>query len=288
MEVVEYTDAMCSWAWGTEPKLRRFRWRFEDQISLTQVMGHLVEDEHMPDRDPVAGAPKLQRYWRAVHGITGMPGADPLHRTTRGSMASGLTMRAAARQGDGVAELVMRRLREATFVFGEPPDSPERTGHAVRGVQGLDEARLAADVVGVEVASAYEADRERTRRPNREVLELDGDRPGIGRARATPDGRMRFVFPTLVFRGPGGEHTAPGWVPYEDYEEAFVAAGGSLADARRDPTPQEAFERWPTLAPIELAQLCGPDALVPEGVVTHRWAGGELHLRSDEAVALDL
>ena len=28
VEVVEYTDVMCSWAWGSEPKLRLLRWRY--------------------------------------------------------------------------------------------------------------------------------------------------------------------------------------------------------------------------------------------------------------------
>jgi hypothetical protein len=27
--VVEYTDVMRSWVWGSEPKLRLLRWRYE-------------------------------------------------------------------------------------------------------------------------------------------------------------------------------------------------------------------------------------------------------------------
>jgi len=33
LEVVEYTDPWCSWAWGTEPKLRRLRWRWGDRLA---------------------------------------------------------------------------------------------------------------------------------------------------------------------------------------------------------------------------------------------------------------
>jgi predicted DsbA family dithiol-disulfide isomerase len=33
VEVVEYTDVMCSWAWGSEAKLRRLRWRYEDRYA---------------------------------------------------------------------------------------------------------------------------------------------------------------------------------------------------------------------------------------------------------------
>jgi protein-disulfide isomerase-like protein with CxxC motif len=44
VEVVEYTDVMCSWAWGSEPKLRLLRWRYEDRCDWRLVMGGLVGD----------------------------------------------------------------------------------------------------------------------------------------------------------------------------------------------------------------------------------------------------
>ena len=28
IDVVEYTDPSCSWAWGTEPKFRRLQWQY--------------------------------------------------------------------------------------------------------------------------------------------------------------------------------------------------------------------------------------------------------------------
>ena len=42
VEVVEYSDPWCSWAWGTEPKLRRLRWRYGDRLEWRTVMGDLV------------------------------------------------------------------------------------------------------------------------------------------------------------------------------------------------------------------------------------------------------
>jgi protein-disulfide isomerase-like protein with CxxC motif len=44
VEAIEYTDIMCSWAWGSEPKLRLLRWRYEDRCDWRLVMGGLVGD----------------------------------------------------------------------------------------------------------------------------------------------------------------------------------------------------------------------------------------------------
>ena len=53
VEVVEYTDVMCSWAWGSEAKLRRLRWRYEDRCDWRLVMGGLVGDRtRQPDWNP--------------------------------------------------------------------------------------------------------------------------------------------------------------------------------------------------------------------------------------------
>ncbi len=279
VDVIEYTDAMCSWAWGTEPKLRLLRWRFEDQIdSWRVVMGHLVEDDHMPERDPVAEAPKLQAYWKVVCDETGMPRPDPLRRSPTGSLASGLAVKAAQLQGPEVADGMLRRMREATFVDGQPADTVDRAIGAGRGVEGLDVDALALAMASPEVLDGYRRDGEETRNPNRHVLELKGDRPGIGRAREAKDGRMRFVFPTIVVRSADGEWTVPGWMPYEAYEQALIDAGavaGQQLAAR--PDPDEAFARWPTLAEAEFRFLCGTDAEIPAEVKTTTWAGGTIH-----------
>ena len=43
-EVTEYTDPICSWAWGTEPKLRLLQWRPGHRLSWRVAMGGLVGD----------------------------------------------------------------------------------------------------------------------------------------------------------------------------------------------------------------------------------------------------
>ena len=110
---------------------------------------------------------------------------------------------------------------------------------------------------------------------------LQGDWPGIGNLKQT-DGRERYAFPTLLFRGPGGEHTGPGWCPFSAYLEAMEkAVPGSTVVPRPDPTPNEAFERWPLLTATELDTLCGPHAAPPSGAKTYDWGNGVVYLRPE-------
>lgn len=198
---------------------------------------------------------------------------------------AGRAVKAAELQSDEVAGAVLRRLREATFVFGTPPDTPERIRDAVRGVEGLDEDRLLRDLDSEVAEKAFREDWEETRRPNDHVMHLEGDRPGIGSAKHT-EGHWRYVFPTLIFRGSDGEATVPGWCPYEDYEEAMeTARRGSTRDARPNPSPEEVLATWPTASAKELEVLCNPGARAPAGVVAHDWGEGVFYLAESEARA---
>lgn len=286
VEVVEFTDPGCSWAWGTEPKRRRLRWRYGDRLAWRRVMGGLVGDmdRYFPDGfDPVRAAPRQSRYWADVASRTAMTYPARLAYHYRSTEPACRAVKAAERQSDETAERVLRRLREATFVFGTPPDTTQRILAAVRGVPGLDEARLAADLDSPDVEDAFREDWEATRRPNEYVMTLEeSPDEGGGRAKHT-EGRWRYVFPTMIFQGPAGEVTVPGWKPWERYVEALEAVSpGITAGPRPDPSPVEAFAAWPTLAPIELETLCGPAAALPEGVVTYDWGDGAFYMTGAE------
>jgi len=282
VEVVEYTDVMCSWAWGSEPKLRLLRWRYEDRCNWRLVMGGLVSDQtREPNWDPVEQARDKSALWSRVSTHTGGPYPRSVGWATASSEASGIALCAARLQGEAVSQAVLRRMREAIFIYGRPPDTPERVIDAVRDIPGLDLLRFERDLVGDEARNAYQQDWEETRKPNDYVRNLQGNWPGIGNLKQT-EGRDRYAFPTLLFRGPGGEHTVPGWCPFDAYLEAMEkAAPGSTSDPRPDPTPQEAFERWPLLTSVELQTLCGDEAEPPSGAKTVNWGDGELYLRPD-------
>jgi predicted DsbA family dithiol-disulfide isomerase len=291
IEVVEFTDPGCSWAWGTEPKLRLLRWRFGDRLRWRRVLGGLIGDmSNYVDGafDPVRAAKRYIPYWEQVYKLTRQSYPTKLQWMYSSTDVQGRAVKAAELQSDEAGGAVLRRLREQIFVFGEPADTVKRIIAAVRGIEGLDQERFAVDLESELAEKAFKEDWEETRRPNEYVMTLEGDWPGIGRAKHT-EGHWRFVFPTIVFSGADHETTVPGWCAYDDYESALeFQLPGSTDERRPDPTPQEAFATWPTLTDNELEVLCGPGATPPDGVVAYDWGEGRLFLTRREASARKL
>ena len=290
IEVVEYTDAVCSTAWGAEPLLRRLDWRHGHHLRWRKVMGGLVGNAATgkPDWDRVSAAGPMRSYWKRVTALTGMPYPNPMRLMLQSTDPLGAAVKAAELQGEEVAHAVLRRFREQIFVFGLGPQTPEEFAAAAIGVPGLDQARWLADLTLAEVAAAYRADWEETRAPNDYVRHLKHDSPMNGELKHS-EGHDRYALPTLIFRGPGGDQTVAGWVPYEDYEAGLEAAlPGANADPRADPTPAQAFDRWPVLTAKELAFLCGEAARPPEDVVSYDWGDGLVYFSPAEARARGL
>ena len=289
-EVIEYTDCVCSTAWGAEPLLRRLEWRHGHRLRWRKVMGGLVGNAATGKDawDRISAAEPMAAYWRRVWRLTGMPYPNPMRMMLQSTDPAGLAVKAAERQGDAVAHAVLRRLREQIFVFGIGPQTPDEFDAAAVGIAGLDHARWRADQALPEVAAAYQADWRETRAPNDYVRALKHDSPMNGELKHS-EGHDRYALPTLIFRGPGGEQTAAGWVPYEDYEAALEAAlPGATSDPRPDPTPEQAFARWGMLAAQELSFLCGADARPTADAVTHDWGDGVVFFSAAEAQARGL
>jgi protein-disulfide isomerase-like protein with CxxC motif len=290
VEVIEYTDCVCSTAWGAEPLLRRLDWRHGHHLTWRKVMGGLVGDAATGKEnwDRISAAEPMRAYWRRVWKLTDMPYPNPMQIMLQSTDPAGLAVKAAERQGLDVAHAVLRRFREQIFVYGIGPETPDEFDAATIGVARLDHARWRADQALPEVAAAYQADWQETREPNDYVRNLKHDSPMNGELKHS-EGHDRYALPTLIFKGPGGDHTVAGWVPYEDYVAGLEAAlPGATADARPDPTPAQAFARWGMLTAKELSFLCGEDAKPPAGTVTHDWGDGVVYFSATEAKARGL
>lgn len=189
IEVVEYTDPGCIWSWSSEPILRELRARPGSR--WRRVFG-------VPERggeDPLPG-------WREVVAQTGAPLTDTLHWIPASMLPASLAARAAEHQGRAIAEAVLLALREATFLHGRPADTRDHVAAAVRGVPGLDVARLLRDLDSPDVVFSIEADRAETRRPLPDAITREeGD-------------ALRYTFPTLVVdgRAVSGRHALQDYV----------------------------------------------------------------------------
>lgn len=119
--------------------------------------------------------------------------------------------RAAEHQGRARAEAVLRRLREATFVDRAPVDDLLSLQAAVAGVPGLDVARLVRDLESPDVVWSVDADRSLIRRRG---------------------GGAPCPYPTVLFRGPGGDRLVTGPQPLQAYVDAIEAVAPGLRGVR--------------------------------------------------------
>ncbi len=71
LELLYFSDPMCSWCWGFSPIMNRLKTRFEQQIPCSTVMGGLHTGESPALVEEYRNI--LQQHWREVEAKTGQP-----------------------------------------------------------------------------------------------------------------------------------------------------------------------------------------------------------------------
>ncbi|MFE2695885.1 DsbA family oxidoreductase [Streptomyces mirabilis] len=284
LEVVEYTDPLCPWAWGSEPVFRRLRAALDGHVRWRRAYCILFDHGDDPPPDPAAETAWYARYVEDISTHTQAPRALRLSRVAASSWPSSLVAKAAELQGADVAERVLRRLRESVFVLGEPADTPASALSAVRGTPGLDSERLAADAASAAVLERVRADRAEARRPVGDVLSARGGSPHPGAAKETADGEYRYALPTLLIRTAAGYRAVPGWRSYEEYASAVEELCPGLPQDPVTSTPAEALARYRSLTDPERRLLThGP--WPPADAVRVETGNGSVWLHPEEAAA---
>ncbi|MEU6538445.1 hypothetical protein [Streptomyces sp. NPDC047000] len=305
LEVIEYTDPLCPWAWGAEPVFRRLRAALRPsgpagpadsagpvgatgaagaagRVVWRRVYGILFDHDDDPAPDPAAETAWYARYVEDIGAHTGAPRAARLGRVAASSWPASLVATAAALQGDGVAERVLRRLRETVFVLGEPADTLPLALSAADGTPGLDPARLAADAASGTVLERVRADRAEARRPVPEAFGVRDDVPHPGAAKETPEGGHRYALPTLLLRGPVGHRLVPGLRPYAACADAVEALCPGLPVTPPALPAADALARYRSLTEPE-RRVLARGAWPPPGAVRVDTGNGPLWLHPDEA-----
>jgi protein-disulfide isomerase-like protein with CxxC motif len=290
VDVVEITDPLCSVAWGTEPTFRLLRWRYGHVLRWRTVMGGLAGDlsTGVEGWTRESAAEPMEKYWRRVTRITGQPYPKPMHVMLRSTDPAGRAIKAAALQGPEVERRALRRIRESIFLFGRGPETPSEFLSTFADVPGFDPVQWSIDVASPAVAAAYLADWTEARTPNDYVRAYKSEEPLAGGMRVS-EGHERYDFPTVLFRGPTGEHTATGWNEFGVYVAALEAAlPGATSSPRPDPTVAEAFAEWGVLTSNELSIICGiaSDDIassLPPDVITYNWGDGHAYFTASEA-----
>lgn len=275
LHVVEYTDPACPWAWGSEPTFLWLRRALAGRVVWRRVFGILFDDTDDPPPDAQAETRWYARWLAGVTDTTGAPGPLRLQRVCASSWPASLVARAAEEQGHAVAERVLRRLRETTFVDGVPADTLEAALDAVAYVRDLDTRRLRAWAADPAVRESVRADHSETRAPDPRVEDAAAPGPHPGRVKELPDGSTRYALPTLRVSGPAGDEWLPGWRPIEDYVRAI-----SRVDPGTHPQPavervEDLLDELGSVTSVDLRLLAG-DARPRAGAVRIATRGGSL------------
>ncbi len=281
VEVTEFADPGCPWSWASEPRIRWVYRRYRNHVSWRRVFGIQLDGVEGTDSEEPPEA--LRQRWLGVAAHAEAPIAPRLLRAHASTRPAARAAKAAEAQGTLVADAVLRRLREAFFVVGNPPDTRDAITLALEGIPGLDLAALLDAADAPEILEAIEADFEQTRAPDPYVVGLQGPGPHPGGARDDGTGRLRYGFPTLLLRGPSGHGIVPGWRELSEYRAAFEAADPALADISDDDVDADAALALHRSLSVSDLQLTVGDGRAPAGAVRIETATTPLWMTPEEA-----
>jgi putative protein-disulfide isomerase len=240
VEVTYFTDPLCSWSWAFEAIWRRLRYEFADRIAWRYVLGGMIPD-WQSFNDPLHSVHRPAQMgpsWYEVRHLTGMPIDEMIwiEDPPASSYPACVAVKAAGRQGSGVQEAYLRRLREAVMLERRNIARREVLVELFDELAG-DPLRFRRDLVGNDALEAF-----------REDLKDAGYR-NIGR------------FPAFVLRGAAGRAVLlVGYRPYPVFREALAAVAPDLSPSRTASDPVAYALHWGSITAAEVAEAVGRPA----------------------------
>ena len=173
LEVLAFTDPVCTWCWGSEPVLRKLQVGYGEQIRIRPVMGGLVEDiRSFYDRanaiggDPEASNAAIAAHWLEASARHGMPvrteGFRLFTAETVSTYPQNIAYKAAELTDPTLAPRYLRRLREASAAEARETGRREALIELASEV-GLDIATFIDHLQDGSAERAFRADLETTR-----------------------------------------------------------------------------------------------------------------------------
>jgi predicted DsbA family dithiol-disulfide isomerase len=256
VDIVEYTDPGCPWAYSAEPYRLRLRWLYgDDAVSWQPRMVVLARtpDEYL---DKGLTPDKLAAGSAMIADEHGMP-IDTSERPRMAATLPACTAVVAARlHAPELERPLLRRLRLRNFA-GELLDEPETIAGAAGDV-GLEPAELERWMAEEAVHDAVESDAAAAREPMPAARVLD-------HKLANWSGGRRYTCPSYeITRHADGSGTAevtiavPGFQPFAAYDVVMANLVPGV-DRREDPASAEEVLAWAgePLATQEVAVLRG-------------------------------
>ncbi|MBE2314882.1 hypothetical protein DVA67_002755 [Solirubrobacter sp. CPCC 204708] len=248
VQITEYTDPGCPFAFSAEPIRWRLKWLYGDQLEWhlrMVVLTESVEDyaaKGLTAEILAGGNDRLARE----HGM-------PMDTRVKPRLwATAPACRAVVAAREHAPELewpLLRRLRVRHFA-GQMLDEHATIADAAVDV-GLDPVQLAGWIE----TTSFEADKAAARNPTPAAL-------AQAHKLAQWEGGMRYTCPSYELSGPGGALSVPGFQPWAAYEVALANVAPDLL-RREAATDVAEVLRWAgtPLATKEVAVVMDTDVL---------------------------
>lgn len=173
LQILAFTDPVCTWCWGSEPVLRKLQVGYGDRIRIRPVMGGLVEDiRTFYDRanaigcDPEGSNAAIAAHWLEASERHGMPVRNQGFRLftaeTVSTYPQNIAYKAAELTDPLLAPRYLRRLREASAAEARETGRREVLIELASEV-GLDLAAFIGHLDDGSAEGAFRADLEKTR-----------------------------------------------------------------------------------------------------------------------------
>jgi predicted DsbA family dithiol-disulfide isomerase len=249
IQITEYTDPACPFAWSAEPSRRRVEWLYGDQFTIEPRMVGLSENVaeqeakgFTPER-LAAGAGRLAHAYHMPMDTAPRPRLAASVPACRAVVAT--RVNAPERE-----RAVLRALRVRSFRGGLLDDPATLRGAASDA--GLDPDELEDWLADPATEQALRDDMRAARSPSPAALAL------AHKLASTPDGGHRYTCPSWELSADGQSLSVPGFQPTAAYEVAIANLVPGLA-RRADPQDVAEVLRWAgePLATVEVAEVCG-------------------------------
>lgn len=168
LEIIEFTDPVCTWCWGSEPQLRKLENRFGDQIKIGFVMGGLVKDitafydaYNKIGGDPDTSNVNIAKHWLEASERHGMPvkteGFKLFSKDAPSTYPQNIAYKAAQMQDETKANKFLRRMREASAAEAKQTNLTEILIQ-LASESGLDISQFLEDFTNGKAKTAFEED----------------------------------------------------------------------------------------------------------------------------------
>lgn len=216
IEIISFTDPYCTWCWGSEPILRKIEEVYGDQITISYVMGGLVEDMRN-FRDPGAGIggelwyEQVADHWLEASDRHKMPVDEQIYYDVKDDVFSTypacIAFKAAQFQGEENGNRYLRRLREAGAAERLVIQNTDIQGKLAEEI-GLDREKFMEAIENGTAEKAFKNDLEECRKKG-----VRG-------------------FPTFLLRGNKNEILLRGYNSYETFENWFKELTNNKIEAK--------------------------------------------------------